>query len=711
MEASSFSDGSTCKNWKEFCINFFSRDRGMQVRGLLLSLATIFCTGTENADLRESVAVGIDLGTTYSCISVYSPSLKDTRFVLSPSGEETYPSVVFFKKLPEGDGKKSKYEAVAGWAGLQMYNSEGNANTYFYAFKRGIGIEDLANIDRKVEDIKRNASVPIFVENVGGKKRVAYKIQEPNQSGYESVTPEELSSHVLRMLKDQILKDYKIQGLTITYPAYFDPNQVAATIKAAEMAGLPTPLTWKEPSAAAFAHTYDLIRKGITTKEEVDDMNICVFDLGGGTFDVSIVESSGGFMMVPCYEGNNFLGGENVNDNLTKHFAAYIKSTTGFDVMENQNVKLRLRNLVEEMKKDLCDQVRKSPGRKANPLITKNFIYDGEKSVTLELTNEKFNELNEAFYSKIKSIMNSLLSGDGKDNKGYDKNLINRVLLVGGSTRIPKVIDIVEEIFGADKIHYEGINADTIVARGAALYTANELNMLSESEQIVTADSVPLSLGICTEEDHFEAIISKGALLPATGTKEFTTAQDNQTKVRIRVALGGLESFKDNVHIGDIELGLPGNQPRGVPRIAVTLEINTHGKIYVKAVDLQTDKTADAYFSSAVANMTPEEIERFEERVHSEENQELVKKREVVKKLEYALEQAESPKFVEVIPENIKKDALEYVQKTRLWLEKHKEIAPRIHIEEKLQEFDNGIKEFLSSAKSGEEKEIGREEL
>ncbi|AFN82476.1 DnaK-like protein [Encephalitozoon romaleae SJ-2008] len=686
-------------------------DKGMLFRSLLLVLTAIFCNASGSTDLREAVAVGIDLGTTYSCISVYSPSLKDTKFVLSPSGEETYPSVVYFKKLPEGDGNKSKYEAIAGWPGLQMYNAEGNANTYFYAFKRGMGIEDLANIDKKVEDIKRNASVPIFVESVGGKKRVAYKIQENDLGSYESVTPEELSSHVLRMLKDQILREYRIQGITITVPAYFDLNQVAATVKAAEMAGLPTPMIWKEPSAAAFAHTYDLIRKGITTKEEVDDMNICVFDLGGGTFDVSIVESSGGFMMVPNYGGNNFLGGENVNDNLTQYFASHIKSSTGFDVMENQNVKLRLRNLVEEMKRDICDEVRKSPGRKANSSISKSFIYDGEKSITLELTNEKFNKLNEDFYSKIRKTMDLLLSGDGKENKGYDKNLINRVLLVGGSTRIPKVIDIVEEIFGADKIYYEGVNADTIVARGAALYTANELSMLSESEQIVTADSVPLSLGICTEEDHFEAIISKGALLPATGTKEFTTAQDNQVKVRIRVAQGGLESFKDNIYIGDIELDLPGNQPRGVPRIGVTLEIDTHGKIYVKAVDLQNDKTADAYFSSVVANMTSEEIERFEERVHSEENQELVKKREVVKKLEYALSQAENPKFAEIIPENIKKDALEYVQKTRLWLEKHKEIAPRIHIEEKLQEFDNGIKEFLSSAKSGEEKEVGREEL
>lgn len=686
----------------------------------LLFLAGIFCrmaVDTEQreamADLREAVAVGVDLGTTYSCISVYSPSAKDTKFVLSSGGDETYPSVVYFRKMSSDDGKKSKYEAIAGWPAEQMYNAEGNANTYFYAFKRGMGIEDLANIDKKIEEIKRNASVPIFVEKVGDKKRVAYKIQEPSRDEYESVTPEELSSHVLRMLKDQIGKEYKIQGLTVTVPAYFDVNQIAATVKAAEMAGLPTPTIWKEPSAAAFAHTYDLIKKREKTKKEVEDMNICVFDLGGGTFDVSIVESSSdGFMMVPCYGGNNFLGGENVNDNLTKYFAEYIKSNTGFDVMENQNVKLRLRNLVEEMKRALCDEVRKSPGRRANSSVSRTFIYDGEKSVNLELTNEKFNELNMDFYSKIRKTMDVLLSGDGKENKGYDKNSIHRVLLVGGSTRIPKVIDIVEEIFGPDKIYYEGINADTIVARGAALYTASALEMLAESEQITTADSVPLSLGICTEEDHFEAIITKGALTPATGTKEFTTAQDNQTKVRIRLAQGGLESFKENIYLGDIELDLPGNQPRGVPRIAVTMDIDSHGKIYLKAVDIQTNKVADSFFNSTTPSMTSEDIERFEERVQSEENQELVKKREVVKKLEYALEQAESPKFVEIIPENIKKDAMEYVQKTRLWLEKHKEVAPRIHIEEKLQEFDSGMKEFLSSgAKPAEEKEVGREEL
>ncbi|KHN70244.1 Hsp70-like protein [Ordospora colligata OC4] len=701
--------------------------------GGLLWLAMIFCRDASRmegynerynekesgVDLRESVAVGIDLGTTYSCICVWKPSTKDTEFVYAESGEETSPSVVNFTKELGPDGKSLKYEAVAGWPGSQRYNADGNANAYFYAFKRAMGIDDLSNIDKKVEEIKNNASVPIFVENVGGKRRVAYKLQEDGSNEYQSVTPEELSSHVLSMLKSYILKDYNIEGLTITVPAYFNLNQEAATREAAKLAGLPTPIIWKEPAAAAFAYTHDLTKKGVFKNEDLNsDMSICVFDLGGGTFDVSIVEPSDKLMMVMVYEGDNYLGGENVNDNLTKYFADYIRKQVGFDVMANQNVKLRLRNIVESMKIELCNKVRESPGRKSNELVSRPFIYEGEKSVELSLSNEKFNELNEGFYMKIRNVMNRLLNQDGKGNGGYDKNLVSRVLLVGGSTRIPKVIDIVEEIFGAKKIHYEGVDADTIVARGAALHTAQEIGMLAD--KIQTIDTIPLSLGICTEEDRFDQIIAKGEFIPAHGSKEFTTASDNQTKVRIRLAQGGMESFKQNIYIGDIEVDLPGNQPKGMPRIEVSIDMGSDGKIQLRAEDKQTGKNAKADFDSNVAKMTPQDIKRMEERVYSEENRELKAKRDVIRQFEHILDMTDKGEDFNKIPEEVKKDALEHIAKMKLWLEKNKESLSRVEIEHKLQQFVDEMKgyvpsqpitEEVPSQPVPEEKEAGREEL
>jgi len=699
--------------------------------GGLLWIAMIFCDVPVKegynewrngvVDLRESVAVGIDLGTTYSCVCVWKPSTKDTEFVYAESGEQTSPSVVNFKKETDSEGKM-RYEAVAGWPGMHTYNEKGNANTYFYAFKRAMGIDDLSNIDTKVEEIKNNASVPIFVENVGGKRRVAYKLQEEESNEYQSVTPEELSRYVLSMLKNYILKDYKIEGLTITVPAYFNLNQQSATIEAAKLAGFPIPKIWKEPAAAALAYTHDLIKKGVLKKDDNDfnEMNICVFDLGGGTFDVSIVEPSKGLMLVPVYGGDNYLGGENVNDNLTNYFADYIKKQVGFDVMHNQNVKLRLRNIVEGMKIELCNKVRESPGRKSNEMVSSPFIYEGEKSIELRLSNEKFNELNEGFYVKIRNVMNKMLSNNGKESGGYDKNSVHRVLLVGGSTRIPKVIDIVEEIFGANKIHYEGVDADTIVARGAALHTAGEIGMLGDDEKIQTVDSIPLSLGICTEEDHFEQIIAKGEFIPAQGSKEFTTASDNQTKVRIRLAQGGMESFKENVYIGDIEFDLPGNQPKGGPRIEVTIDMNANGEIKLSAEDKQTGSKKDARFDSNVAKMTPQDIKRMEERLYSEENKELKEKREVIKRFEYILDITDKGEDFKRIPDEVKKDAVEHIAKMKLWLEKNKESLSRVEIEYKLQQFVDEMKgyvpgqavvEEVPSQPVPEEKETGREEL
>lgn len=699
-----------------FVIKKFFHARVMYVG--LLWLVSIACRVAEEtkADvpagdaLMKEAAVGIDLGTTFSSVGITTrDSNEKVVFITSPGGDEVFPSVVYFRKGPEGG---PKYEALAGWPAEQLYNSEGNASMHFSAFKRGMGLAALADIDSKVADIQRNSPSPIYVEDIGGKKKVAYKIQEPGESTYASVTPEELSTHVLAMLKEYVAKNYKIAGLTVTVPAYFDSNQIAATVAAAESAGLPTPSIFAEPAAAAFAHTYDLMREGVVNEKEVKDMNICVFDLGGGTFDVSIVEAAAGFMLVSSYAGNNFLGGENVNDNLTNHFADFIKKNTGFDVMGVQNVKLRLRCLVEEMKKELCNKVRESADRKGSHSVNKPFFYTGDKSITLSLTNDEFNSLNEGFYKKIREAMSLLLEGDGTEaHPGYDKSSVDRVLLVGGSTRIPRVIEIVEEIFGASKIHSEGINADTIVARGASLYTANTLKFLREAEQIQVVDSVPLSLGIRTDANNFEPIILKGALVPASGTKEFTTAQDNQTKVKISVGQGERAEFSANHHIGDFELSLAGNQPRGVPRIAITVTIGSDGTLEVEAEDVQTKKKERVVFEPKVARITPEQVKKMEEdaRLNAEADKEFREKYNLVKKFESAMDIAVSQETLGLVGADVKKDIEEYVQKTRLWLERNKEL-PRMDIEQRMQQFDEEIKGFLSSAKP-EAKEKGREEL
>lgn len=686
----------------------------MFISSLLLLASAVWSSGGSegDTDLKVPAAVGIDLGTTYSSVGVVTRSSNGSvTFITSPGGDEVFPSVVYLQDVESGQGK---YKILAGWPAQQLYNSSGEAHMHFSAFKRGMGLASLSDIDKKVEAIQKNSTAPIYVEEIGGKKKVAYKIQKPHETSYDSITPEELSTHVLRMLKEEVGKNYRIEGLTITVPAYFDSNQIAATVMAAKNAGLPEPSVFTEPAAAAFAHTHDLVKEGLLSEKEVKDMNMCIFDLGGGTFDVSIVEMSANFMLVSSYAGNNFLGGENVNDNVMNHFAEYIKRETEFDVMEDRNVKLRLRCLVEDMKKELCNTVRESLDKKTDFSVSKVFLYSGDKSVTLTLSNSEFNRLNSEFYNKIKKEMDLLLVGDGSEaHPGYDKNSIDRVLLVGGSTRIPRVIEIVEEIFGAEKIHYKGVNADTIVARGAALYTANNLKILKEEEQIQIVDSVPLSLGICTDADHFEPIITKGALIPASGTKEFTTAQDNQTRVLIRVAQGERVSFGANHYIGNLEFELPGNQARGVPRIAITIGIGIDGALELTAKDMQTGKERKVTFESSVAKITPEQIKRMEEeaRMYKEADDELRKKYDLTKKFESALDMAVSQTTLSLVSEDIRKDVEEYVQKTKLWLERNKEL-PSVDIEQRMQQFDEEIKGFLSSGKPAEKpKEEGREEL
>ena len=481
--------------------------------------------------------IGIDLGTTNSCVAVIEGG--EPTVITNSEGSRTTPSVVAFTK--DGErlvGQLAKNQAVT-------------------------------NPDRTVISIKRHMGSDYKVD-IDGKK----------------YTPQEISAMILQKLKTEA-EGYlgeKVTDAVITVPAYFTDSQRQATKDAGQIAGLNVQRIINEPTAAALAYGID--------KE--NEQKIVVYDLGGGTFDVSVIEIGDGVQEVLATAGNNHLGGDDFDQRLIDYFVAEFKKSDGIDLKNDKFAMQRLKDEAEKAKIALSN----APSVNVNiPYITADAT--GPKHLNVQLTRAKFNELTADLVEATMGPFKQAIS-----DSGLSMNEIDKVLLVGGSTRIPAVQEAVKKYTGKDP--FKGINPDECVAMGAALQ-GGVLN--KEVTGLLLLDVTPLSLGIETAGGVCTRMIERNKTIPTKHSQIFSTYSDNQPSVDINILQGEREFAKDNKSIGTFRLDGIAPAPRGIPQIEVTFDIDANGIVNVSAKDLGTGKEQHISISAST-NMSKDDIDK-----------------------------------------------------------------------------------------------------
>ena len=546
-----------------------------------------------------SKIIGIDLGTTNSCVAVMEGG--NVTIIPNSEGARTTPSVVNIKDNGEVVvGEIAKRQAVT------------NPTSTVSSIKTHMGS------DYKVE---------IF-----GKK----------------YTPQEISAKILQKLKKdaEAYLGEEVKEAVITVPAYFTDSQRQATKDAGTIAGLDVKRIINEPTAAALA--YGLEKK----KEE----KVLVFDLGGGTFDVSVLEISDGVIEVISTAGNNHLGGDNFDDEIIKWLVAEFKKENGIDLSNDKMAYQRLKDAAEKAKKELSTLMETSISL---PFITMDAT--GPKHLEMKLTRAKFNDLTRHLVEATQGPTKTALQ-----DANLNASQIDEILLVGGSTRIPAVQEWVENFFG--KKPNKGINPDEVVAAGAAIQGGV---LMGDVKDILLLDVTPLSLGIETAGGVFTKMIEKNTTIPVKKSDVYSTYADNQTAVTIKVFQGERARAIDNHILGEFNLeGIPA-APRGVPKIEVTFDIDANGIVHVSAKDLGTGKENNVTISGS-SNLSKADIERMtkEAEANAEEDkkfQELVEARNKADQLISMTEKTlkENPdKVSEGDKKNIE-DAIEELKKAK----------------------------------------------
>lgn len=490
--------------------------------------------------------IGIDLGTTNSCVAVMEGG--EAVVIPNPEGARTTPSVVGFNNGERLIGQVAKRQAIT-------------------------------KPDHTVMSIKRHMG-----------KKYEVKIDDKNY------TPQEISAFVLRKLKEdaEAYLGEPVSQAVITVPAYFSDAQRQATKDAGKIAGLEVMRIINEPTAAALAYGLD----------KADEQKVLVFDLGGGTFDVSLLEIGDGIFQVLATSGNNFLGGDDFDKKIVDYMLAEFKKTEGIDLANDKMAMQRLREAAEKAKIELSGVLTSNINL---PFITAD--QNGPKHLDITLTRAKFDELTADLVEKTMGPTRQALS-----DAGISASDVDRVLLVGGSTRIPAVQDEIRKLIGKDP--HKGINPDECVALGAAIQ-GGILN--KEVKDIVLADVTPLSLGIETLNGVFSKIIDRNTTIPVSKSQIYSTAADNQPSVEVHVLQGEREMAADNKSLGRFTLSGIAPAPRGIPQIEVSFDIDTNGIVHVSAKDLGTGKQQDITisgsngFSDAEIDRMVKEAEQYKE--------------------------------------------------------------------------------------------------
>lgn len=517
-----------------------------------------------------SKVIGIDLGTTNSCVAVMEGG--EAVVIPNPEGNRTTPSVVGFKK----DGERIVGETA----------------------KR----QSITNPDRTVISIKRH---------MGSNYKV--KIDE------KELSPQEISAIILQKLKAdaEAYLGSTVSQAVITVPAYFNDSQRQATKDAGKIAGLEVLRIVNEPTAAALAY-------GL---EKTEDQTILVYDLGGGTFDVSILELGDGFFEVKATSGDNKLGGDDFDQAVMDYLVAEFKKEHGIDLSKDKAAVQRLKDAAEKAKKELSGIVSSTISL---PFIT---VVDGvPQHLEMNLTRAKFDELTAHLVERTMGPTRQALQ-----DAGLSPNDIHKVVLVGGSTRIPAVQEAVKRLIGKEP--HKGVNPDEVVALGAAVQAGV---LTGDVKDVVLLDVTPLSLGIETAGGVFTKMIDRNTTIPTSKSQVFSTYADNQTSVEIHVLQGERSMAKDNKTLGRFMLGDIPPAPRGIPQIEVAFDIDANGIVNVSALDKGTGKSQKITITSS-SGLSDEEIDKMmkDAEAHAEEDRnrkEMVEVRNQADQLVYTVD-------------------------------------------------------------------------
>jgi molecular chaperone DnaK len=525
-----------------------------------------------------SKIIGIDLGTTNSVVAVMEGG--ESVVITNPEGSRITPSVVAFTKAGERlVGQVAKRQAVT------------NPENTVFSIKRFMG--------RKFDEVNEEMKmVPYAVERAGnGEVRV--------KASGKDYSPPEISAMILQKLK-QAAEEYLGQPVTaavITVPAYFNDAQRQATKDAGQIAGLDVQRIVNEPTAAALAY-------GLDKKK---DETIAVYDFGGGTFDISILEVGEGVVEVKATNGDTHLGGDNLDQKIIEWIIAEFRKQHGIDLSSDRMALQRLRESAEKAKMELSTVMETDINL---PFITADAT--GPKHLAMTLTRAKFEQLVDDLLQRTVGPTRQALADAGVDAKQIDE-----VVLVGGSTRIPKVQQIVKELFGKEP--HKGVNPDEVVAIGAAI----QAGVLSgEVKDLLLLDVTPLSLGIETLGGVMTTLISRNTTIPTRKSETFSTAADSQTSVEVHVLQGERPMARDNRTLGRFHLtGLP-PAPRGVPQIEVTFDIDANGIVNVSAKDQATQKEQKITITAS-SGLSKEEVDRMMREAESHADEDKKRKEEI----------------------------------------------------------------------------------